>query len=499
MRPPNTSTACGPTGPGSARGRDRRGGERTERGGHPAATIVALALLAAAGSSACSPPPPPVADASQEPECQPVLPAPHVLPGTRPEHRDPGFWISRIEDPDAVVLTPAEIDESNQRALRLSQEPAGIGARFALLDGSADAQVIVGAMQKGIDRHRAAAAEGHRFVADGGAPPEAFFGDLERIQRAIEPARTFHVVARLTDLRCHPTAAGLYEAPGDTDFDLLLCSTLRPGDAVRVISRHADGWTLVRSPHVEGWIQDGGLGPEITTEAAASFLGSERFVVVTEDRAPLWASAARRNLLATARVGLRLPLLEEERAGLVRVLAPSSDGLREGFVEADAVNVGYLPFTRRLLVTHAFRQLDDTFGWAGAAGDRDCSAFLLDLFSLFGLQLPRNSQFQSLAGSYAIDTSAISEAEKSRAFEHALERGVALAFMPGHIMLLLGRDGPDWFAIHQFSGYRVGCRPGHDVKMAVDRVSVTTLRLGEGSERRSFVERISRVAVFGHE
>jgi hypothetical protein len=290
------------------------------------------------------------------------------LPGTRPEHRDPGFWISRVEDPDAVVLTPAEIDESNQRALRLSQEPAGIGARFALLDGSADAQVIVGAMQKGIDRHRAAAAEGHRFVADGGAPPEAFFADLERIQRAIEPARTFHVVARMTDLRCHPTAAGLYEAPGDTDFDLLLCSTLRPGDVVRVISRHADGWTLVRSPHVEGWIQDVRLGPEITTEAAASFLGSERFVVVTEDRAPLWASAARRNLLATARVGLRLPLLEEERAGLVRVLAPSSDGLREGFVEADAVHVGYLPFTRRLLVAHAFRQLDDTF--AARQGER---------------------------------------------------------------------------------------------------------------------------------
>jgi hypothetical protein len=35
--------------------------------------------------------------------------------------------------------------------------------------------------------------------------------------------------------------------------------------------------------------------------------------------------------------------------------------------------------------------------------------------------------------------------------------------------------------------------------MAVDRVSVTTLRLGEGSARRSFVDRISRMAVFGHE
>lgn len=473
--------------------------EGMERHGS-AASLVALALLASVVAPACARPSAPSASEPRESEeCPAVLPAPHVLPGTRPEHRDPGFWISRLADPDAVVLTPAEIEELNRRAMRLSTAPAGVRARFAVLDGPTDPAAIVGAMQAGIARHRAAAAEGHRFAADGGPPLDSFFTELERIQRAFEPARSFHVVARLTELRCHPTAAGLYEAPGDTDFDLLLCSTLRPGDVVRVVSRHADSWVLARSPAVEGWIAGRDLGPEISAEAAAAFLGSEHFVVVTEDRTPLWASAERRHLLATARVGLRLPVLEGERAGLIRVLAPSSDGLREGVVDAAAVHMGYLPLTRRLLLTHAFRRLDDAFGWAGAAGDTDCSAFLLDLFALFGLQLPRNSQFQSRAGSFTIDTSQMAEAEKARAFDHALERGAALVFMPGHIMLLLGRDGGDWFAIHQFSGYRIGCRPGHDVKLAVDRVSVTTLRLGEGSERRSFVERISRVAVFGRE
>jgi hypothetical protein len=465
---------------------------------HLPASIGATALLLVAAAPACSPPPSAVRDERPGPEqCPQVLPAPHVLPGTRPEHRDPGTWISRLPDPDALVLTAAEIDELNLRALRLSREPAGLGARFALLDGPADPAAIVRSMQEGVERHRALATEGHRFASGGGPPDTAFFERIERIQRAFEPARSFHVVAALTDLRCHPAAGGLYEAPGDVDFDLLLCSVLRPGEVVRVISRHAEGWVLVRSAYVEGWIGPGDLGPEITDEAAASYLGSQRFVVVTDDRAPIWATEERRHLMATARVGLRLPLLGDERAGMVRVMAPSSDGLREGFVEADAVHEGYLPLTRRLLFTHAFRRLDDTFGWAGAAGDRDCSAFLLDLFALFGLQLPRNSQYQSLSGSFAIDTSRMSEAEKVRAFEHALGRGVALVFMPGHIMLLLGRDGGEYFAIHQFSGYRVACRPGHDVKMAVDRVSVTTLRLGEGSERRSFIDRISRVAVFG--
>jgi hypothetical protein len=91
----------------------------------------------------------------------------------------------------------------------------------------------------------------------------------------------------------------------------------------------------------------------------------------------------------------------------------------------------------------------------------------------------------------------MSDSERRRTLDHALSQGVPLIFMPGHIMLLLGRDGDDYLAIHQFSGYRVGCREGEDTKMVVDRLSVTTLALGEGSERRSFMERFTRVSVFG--
>ena len=41
------------------------------------------------------------------------LRAPSVLPNTTRAMKTAGFWISKIEDPDAVILTAQEIDELN--------------------------------------------------------------------------------------------------------------------------------------------------------------------------------------------------------------------------------------------------------------------------------------------------------------------------------------------------------------------------------------------------
>jgi hypothetical protein len=282
------------------------------------------------------------------------------------------------------------------------------------------------------------------------------------------------------------------------DFDLVLCSNVHPGELVRVISSHPEGWRLVRSSYAFGWVQQESLGPVVSAEEARAYQGSQQFVVVRADRAPLWTSAERTEQAAALDVGLRLPLLGRDPSGLVQVLGPSPEGrLAPGLLEADDVNVGYLPLSRRNVLRQAFARLDDTFGWAGSGGDRDCSRFLMDLFALFGLELPRNSYWQSQAGSFSIDVGELDAEARAERLDHALEQGIVLLYMPGHIMMLLGRDGEDFHVLHQFSGYRVGCRPGHDVKMSVDRVSVTTLRLGEGSERRSFMERITHMVVLG--
>lgn len=474
---------------------------RLNAGSILARALTSVSLLAIVVGCPGAAPPPVDAEGVRLPNetfCPRSRPAPHLLPGVRPEHRTAGFWISRSQNPDALVLDPAEIDELNQRALGLASDRGGLGARFQVITGQTRTAPIIARMNKALEHHRTRAEAGSRVTLDGDRPSPTFFDQLGFTQRRGEGADSLHIIAELTELRCHPTAEGLYEYEGDVDFDMMLCSTLRPGEVLRVISSHPNGWRLVRTAYAAGWLREEQLPVAVEEDELRRFLMADPFVVVTRDRTPVWETTRRRRAITDLRVGLRLPRLASEPSRLVRVLAPTSEGLVEAFVDSDAVHDGYFPMTRRNVLTHAFARLDDAFGWAGAGGDRDCSRFLMDLFALFGLQLPRNSYFQSQATSFVIDTSEMTSlAERRAALDRASARGVAFVFMPGHIMLWLGHDGRDSFAIHQFSGYRVGCRPGHDVKMSVDRLSVTTLRLGEGSERHSFMERFTAIAVIG--
>ena len=64
-------------------------------------------------------------------------------------------------------------------------------------------------------------------------------------------------------------------------------------------------------------------------------------------------------------------------------------------------------------------------------------------------------------------------------------------------MLYLGElDGVPW-ALSAISEYLVPCAGGGYRTVRLDRVDVTTLELGRGTERTAFIERIAHLAVFG--
>jgi hypothetical protein len=74
---------------------------------------------------------------------------------------------------------------------------------------------------------------------------------------------------------------------------------------------------------------------------------------------------------------------------------------------------------------------------------------------------------------------------------------VVLLYMPGHILLYLGQDHEHDYGISALSEYLVPCPGGPDTMYKLDKVAVTTLELGRGTERRAFIERISKMAIFG--
>ena len=75
------------------------------------------------------------------------------------------------------------------------------------------------------------------------------------------------------------------------------------------------------------------------------------------------------------------------------------------------------------------------------------------------------------------------------------ERGLVLLYMPGHIMMYLGQDEGQQYAVSAISEYLVPCVGGPDTVYRLGRVAVTTLELGRGSERTAYIQRITNLVV----
>jgi hypothetical protein len=279
--------------------------------------------------------------------------------------------------------------------------------------------------------------EAHELVDREGQPIEP--GDAAPFEApaSVEPVEEWRVVEKLEALRCGPYDGSLHTTPVDRDFDRNRCSTMREGEVVQLLARWPNGMYLARTPYALGWVPSDALSLAVERDVIESKL--ER---------------------------------REPRA-----------------------------FTRRAVLTEAFSMLGEPYGWGGQGGGYDCSRFLLEVFARFGIDLPRHSARQALAGTFGVDVSAVDDLnEKRLLFEAAARRGVVLLHFPGHIMLYLGTTEEGLpMAIHAFSEFLTPCE-GIDLETInrVDRIAISDLSLGKGSSRSDFLSRITHITVLGH-
>lgn len=450
-----------------------------------------------------SPSPSEAAPAEADAACPAKGVAPEVLPRIRPEHTSLDYWLeqtAKIADLDAPILAPPAIADHNAAMIR-----GGAGALrhdlLAPIDAAAIAE-ITELVDARLAFLRGKILEGKYVREDGSAPTE---DEVKRLQPvgSLPPLRPeLRVALQPIQLRCGPRLAGLYTPSLDLAFDRNLCSMLRPQEPVQVLMPWSDELLLVRSGYVLGWIERGApLSPPLTAAHAAAFV-----------RGP-WMIAARDTTLRTDEgAGVRVDFATRVPRGRGGRGALSIADER-GIAGATASDPGALvpsdrPLTRRALLTDAFAYLGRAYGWGGYRGGRDCSRFLMDLLAGFGVDLPRHSSDQALAGAVIEVPQGLGEEERLRAIDGAHRRGIVLLHFPGHIMLYLGRDDRGRaMALHSFAEYLVPC-PGRAPEMAageretlltVDRVQVSDLELGRGSSRTAFIERITKITVIGRE
>ena len=228
------------------------------------------------------------------------------------------------------------------------------------------------------------------------------------------------------------------------------------------------------------------------------YLGKEPFIVICGPRADVYSNTDWKNYAGNLRIGARVPLLDEgEDFFEVEIPVRGFDGslkFETGYVSASApVFRGYPPYTPENVLVFAFSMIGRRYGWGGMWGYWDCSAFVRDVFSTFGFNLPRNSTSQSKVGvpigKFDSDTPTD---EKIKVIDNA-PPAVTLLRLPGHVMIYLGEYEGRYYVIHDSWAYRGRDDLGRSRLIGIGRVVVSELNLGRGGRRGSLIERITDV------
>jgi cell wall-associated NlpC family hydrolase len=135
----------------------------------------------------------------------------------------------------------------------------------------------------------------------------------------------------------------------------------------------------------------------------------------------------------------------------------------------------YLPLTRANVIRQAFKFLGERYGWGDAYDGRDCSGFVSDVYRSMGVEMPRNTGQQATSPAFQHQLFSASDSHASRvAAVQSLQIG-DLVYIPGHVMMVIGRIDGQPYVIHDVSQIRFHKTDGTIAQIKLNAVSVTPL------------------------
>lgn len=415
------------------------------------------------------------------------------------------FWIERLGNPNVLILTPAQIEKMNSTILDDNDEMANL---TELEDAVSKKDLTRWLFEDPIPQDKEMFDKKRRVIK------ENFYKDvLDNMNTAgimESNGLLFGVIAKKADIRAFPTDEPVLKTPSAKDFDAFQYSAIYPPQPVALLHKSKDGnWGFFQTPFVRGWIKmdkiafankRDGINPG-TLPQPPSVRGREEkgagtnkhSLVITGSRVMVFRDKKNNRNAEIIPMGTTFALQGEDKNHWV-VKFPEKDNEGQlqwidAYIKKKAdIHIGYLAYTKRNVLTQAFKMLGEGYGWGGRNGLRDCSSFIKDIFATMGIILPRHSSHQAAAGQVLLSLDGAAPPEDiKRAFDLAVP-GITLLGLNGHIMLYLGNINGSYYSIHQFFGYH-----DKDGFRTVNKAVVTNLELGDGSKMGSIKNRINSV------
>ena len=431
------------------------------------------------------------------------VPASGVI-GVQEAYLSPEFWVARLQAPDAELLTRAQIQAQNAELFQVDDSMFDLRALPARLDRAMVRGWIEGLSQRP-ERQRYDV-EGQPVTAEA---LDALVANLALDAIPASQPTQYGLVVRRAALRGFPTGLRVFSSAGDTDIDRFQESALFPGTPVVVAHASADGaWRFVVSPRYAAWVQADAIA---TGDQAAVFdyVDAAPYRIVTGDKVDtVFTREAPRVSELQLDMGVRVPLADlppdqpvngqhPYTSWILRLPVREADGslafspaLLQKKEESAA---DYLPLTRANLVRQAFKFLGERYGWGHAYNGRDCSGFISEVYRSMGVQLPRNTSDQSVSPAFErthFDESS-TRAERMAAVAK-LDVG-DLIYIPGHVMMYVGRIGDAPYVIHDTNGGSYLGADGELHSMRLNGVSLTPLAPLRFGKDHDYIDRITNI------
>ena len=313
------------------------------------------------------------------------------------------------------------------------------------------------------------------------------------------------IVLRNTALRGAPTSRPSFNNPQKAGegfpFDMWQDATLPPGTPLYMTHTSRDGaWIFVENALAAGWVAERDIA--LVDPDAVDALTALPLRAVTREGV-LIKEAETGRILTTAGIGaLVYAAGAPDSAGRAPVLLPVKDvkgtaRLIKAEVEEGAAPPAPLALTAGALAGVGNQLMGQPYGWGSLYENRDCSAMLRDIFTPFGVWLPRNSAVQAKSWSF-VDLSGLDPAGKEQSIREQAVPFATLLTFPGHIGLYIGQHEGRAAMFHDMWGVRTEY-DGQSGRYVVGRVVVTSTspgaELDDVEPGRTLLRRMTGISV----
>ena len=385
----------------------------------------------------------------------------YYLPDVTSEMSSPSYWATEND----VLMSYDEIDKLNKETIAekgtnmydLKNQPEvvdGISLNEGIMKSSqADAAYYLGWTY--LESTKKAIQEDYDKIIENTQNTDA-----KKEQKVL-----YGIATKRTELRTFPDSVAIWDDPADSDLDYQYLVSVRVNEPVVITSKSKDGnYYLAKSICCSGWIPADSVAIckdkdewisawDIKNEDALIVWGDKVFTetsIVGEETSDLMLTMG--TVLALAKDVNPNELIDNRAAYnnyAVWIPVRNDDGTYSKKLtlisEHKKVYAGYMPLTKENISKVVFSALGNTYGWGGSLNSDDCSGYMRNVYKCFGMELARNTTWQSSMPMAKVDMQYMAKEEKIKFFD-TLPFGTILYFN-GHEMMYLGERNEKYYVI----------------------------------------------------